>query len=217
MRFKIFPSKEKLYAVFLPLLKQQLTTPGAMMLSGGKPPFSLYSQLASSPFPIHPQRILFMSDERMVARESPESNVGNLKPFLHALNAENRFIPLDTSLSPTQAAEKFNQALQPLKNITFGLLGLGTDGHTAGIFTPQLARQKEGSLALSVHRPDGLEGVTVTPPLIQRVEQIVLLVLGSTKREILQTLHDHPQTIPAGILLASHPSVEIWTDQAVQL
>jgi len=217
MQFKTFSSKQALKEAFLPLLKQHLTAPETIMLSGGKTPFSIYQQLANTPIFVHPQCTLVMSDERMVPLESPFSNAGNFKPILHALNAEDRFIFLDTSLPASKVAEKFNQTLQPLKKINFGLLGLGADGHTAAIFKNSLARQnqKEGVLAFSVQRPDGLEGVTVSPTLVQRIEQIILLVLGTTKREILTTLRDHPKTIPAGLILSTHPSVEIWTDQPI--
>ena len=92
---------------------------------------------------------------------------------------------------------------------------MGPDGHTAGLFTPEQARLKAGPLAIHTDRPDGMQGVSVTPALIQRVERIILLVIGESKRDIIHTLLNDPQTIPAGIALSGHPNVELWTDLAV--
>ena len=186
------------------------------MLSGGKTPFSLYQKLATHPVPVHSQCTIFLSDERMVPLQDPNSNAGKLLPLLQPLNGSKNFIYPNTNLPSSAAAEKFDLALQSLKKISFGLLGMGIDGHTAGIFQKKLAQQKEGPLALSVQRLDGLDGITVTPPLIHRVKHLILLVLGKEKLRILKTLRDDPKTIPAGIILSRHPSVEVWTDQSIE-
>ncbi|MEN8254678.1 MAG: 6-phosphogluconolactonase, partial [Verrucomicrobiota bacterium] len=82
----------------------------------------------------------------------------------------------------------------------------------AGLFTPEQANLKTGALTLHTDRPDGLQGISVTPALFQRVERIILLVTGASKREIIDTLLNDPETIPAGMALSDHPNVELWTD-----
>jgi 6-phosphogluconolactonase/glucosamine-6-phosphate isomerase/deaminase len=89
---------------------------------------------------------------------------------------------------------------------------MGNDGHTAGFFTAQQANLKSGALTLHTDRPDGMRGVSVTPALFRRIERIILLVTGESKREIINTLLIAPKTIPAGIALTDHPNVELWTD-----
>ena len=48
--------------------------------------------------------------------------------------------------------------------VTLGLLGLGPDGHTAGLFSAGDLDRGRDRLAVSVHRPDGMDGITVTLP-----------------------------------------------------
>ena len=182
------------------------------MLSGGSTPYTIYNQLATNPCPTHPDRTLFLSDERMVPAESPNNNANNLKPMLRALNCEDQFIPVDTTLPIQTATARFADELKPLENIDIGFLGMGHDGHTAGFFSPEQANLKIGALTLYTDRPDGMQGISVTPTLFQRVERIILLVTGESKRDIINTLLNAPKTIPAGIALSDHPHVGIWTD-----
>ncbi len=186
------------------------------MLSGGSTPYAIYNRLATVPCPVHPDRRLFLSDERMEPFGSNKNNAHNLMPMLSALGCEDRFIRVDTGLPAAEASAGFDRNLQPLEKIDLGLLGMGADGHTAGLFTPEQANRKSGALALHADRPDGMQGVSATPALFQRVERIVLLVTGESKREIIHTLLSKPESIPAGIALAGHPDVELWTDIPVR-
>ena len=181
------------------------------MLSGGTTPYAIYNRLADAPCPIHPQRNLFLSDERMKPFSSPKNNAHNLLPMLQGLNCHGHFLQVDTSLSPQAAATRFEEALERMQKIDLGLLGLGPDGHTAGFFTPKQARI-QNQLTLYTDRPDGMQGVSVTPAIFKRIERIILLVIGESKREIINTLLDAPQTIPTGIALANYPNAELWTD-----
>ncbi|MDH3982538.1 MAG: 6-phosphogluconolactonase, partial [Kiritimatiellaceae bacterium] len=160
----------------------------------------------------HPERKLFLSDERMEPFDSHLNNAHNLEPMLNALNCADRFIRVDTTLSRSEAAATFATDLQPLEKMDLGFLGMGSDGHTAGLFTSEQANLKTGSLTLHTDRPDGMQGVSVTPAFFQRLEKIILLVTGESKQEIIHTLLTAPQTIPAGIALSGHQNIEIWTD-----
>ncbi len=182
------------------------------MLSGGTTPYAIYNRLAAAPCPVHPNRTLFLSDERMVSADSPSNNAGNLMSMLEALECKDRFIRVDTGLPIDEASARFARDLEVLNTIDLGFLGMGTDGHTAGFFTPEQAHRKNGALTLHADRPDGMQGVSVTPVVFQRAERIILLVTGEAKRGIINTLLNEPETIPAGIALAGHPHVELWTD-----
>ena len=194
------------------LLRKTLPTPGNLMLSGGSTPYTIYNQLAVAPCPVHPDRKLFLSDERMVPSDSPRNNAGNLMPMLQALKCEDRFVRVNTELSIEEATAQFSSDLEPLDCIDLGFLGMGSDGHTAGFFTSEQARIKSGALTLHTHRPDGMQGISVTSTILQRVERMILLVTGESKRDIIHTLQNDPETIPAGIALSDHPNVELWTD-----
>jgi 6-phosphogluconolactonase len=194
------------------LIRQALNNPGALMLSGGSTPYVIYNRIAELPCPVHPERKLFLSDERMVPADSTSNNAHNLMPMLDALSCHDRFIPVDTTLNPAAAAGQFAHDLQQAGPIDLGFLGMGADGHTAGFFTLEDAARTSGAETLHTNRPDGMQGVSVTPALLHRIERIMLLVTGEAKRDIINTLLTAPQTIPAGVALSGHANVELWTD-----
>ena len=212
MKVRIFESSESLESSTGDLLRETLATPGNLMLSGGSTPYVIYNRLAASPCPVHSGRRLFLSDERMEPFDSERNNAHNLMPMLHALACEDRFIRIETARPIHQAAARFEADLQSMARIDLGFLGMGSDGHTAGFFTHEQANLKSGPLTLSTNRPDGMRGISVTPALFNRVERIILLVSGESKREIIHTLLTEPGSIPAGIALMNHPTVELWTD-----
>jgi 6-phosphogluconolactonase/glucosamine-6-phosphate isomerase/deaminase len=214
MKTRTFEKAECLMAETEQLLRDTLAKPGTLMLSGGSTPYGIYSRIAAAPGPVHPGRRLFLSDERMQPFDSVQNNAHNLLPMLQALQCADRFIRVDTALPTEQAAEQFERALQAVPSVDVGFLGMGSDGHTAGFFTPEQARMKTGPLTLCTDRPDGLQGVSVTPAFLQRVERLILLVSGESKRAVIQALLTKPDSIAAGIALADHPCVELWSDLA---
>ncbi|WP_372794897.1 6-phosphogluconolactonase [Pontiella sp.] len=211
MKIRSFENTEALILETLNLLRATLPTPGNLMLSGGSTPYVIYNRLAAAPCPVHAERRLFLSDERMQPFDSDLNNARNLEPMLESLHCADRFIRVNTALPRAEAAEQFAADLQPLEKVDLGFLGMGGDGHTAGFFTPEQARIQD-RLTLHTDRPDGLEGVSVTPAFFQRLEKIILLVTGESKRDIINTLRRNPQSIAAGIALSGHPNCELWTD-----
>lgn len=205
-----FDSTDALVTATETLLRQTLATAGTLMLSGGSTPYVVYNRLAANPCIVHPNRKLFLSDERMVPPNSPNNNAGNLMPMIHALGCEDRFVRIDTTLPPDQAASRFERDIESLDPIDLGFLGMGTDGHTAGFFTLDQARIQH-ALTLRTDRPDGMRGVSVSPAIFKRIQRIILLVTGDSKRSIIGTFLSAPETIPAGTALANHPGVELWT------
>ncbi len=215
IKIRTFRNTETLIAETAELLRATLATPGKLMLSGGSTPYVVYNRLAAAPCPVHPECRLFLSDERMEPFGSDKNNAHNLMPMLKALGCEDQFIRVDTGLPIADAARKFETNLQPMKTIDLGFLGMGGDGHTAGFFTPEQANLKDGPLSLYTDRPDGMRGVSVTAGFFQRVERIILLVTGESKRAIINTLLTAPETIAAGIALSDHPNIELWTEMHI--
>lgn len=209
---RIFENTETLISAIESLLRDTMAAPGNLMLSGGSTPYAVYNRFAESPCPVHPARKIFLSDERMQPLDSDRNNAYNLMSMLKALDCEDRFIRVDTRLPVEKAAQEFESSLQSMENVDLGLLGMGTDGHTAGFFALEQASLKTGPLTLYTDRPDGMQGVTVSPAFIHRVERIIVLVSGESKRNIIHTLLTRPETIAAGIALIGHPNTEIWTD-----
>ena len=212
LKVRVFQDAVALTAESEALLRATLSTPGHLMLSGGSTPYVIYNRIAADPGPVHAARHLFLSDERMQPFDSELNNANNLAPMLDALACRDRFIRVDTALPRAQAAEQFAAELATIEAVDLGLLGMGADGHTAGFFTPAQAAMKTGALTLHTDRPDGMEGVSITPAFLKRVERIILLVTGESKRGVIHTLLNEPEHIAAGIALSDHPNVELWTD-----
>ena len=212
MQFRSFPSSEEVSRHLGDLLRMQLQQAGTLMLSGGSTPYQIYNQLAQERFDIHPDCRLFLSDERCVPADSAKNNAFNLKPMLNALNGNSQFIEVDTSQSPREACIQFSNQLDTLASPNLGLLGIGIDGHTAGIFNQTDATTRSVQKTLYTNRPDGMDGVSVSASYIQSCHRIILLAMGESKRDVLVKLKKDPMCLIAGNVLLHHPQVEIWTD-----
>lgn len=193
--------------------------PRAVMLAGGSTPLAAYAQLAEHPPVAADSLHLLWSDDRHVPAESPRSNYGNLRPLLQALALPpGRVLRVHGELPLADAARRYDQDLATFLGrggkIPLGLLGLGADGHTASLFTAEDVRSCAGTWAIPVHRPDGLDGISVTAALLKKVERLVFVVTGPEKRPMAGALLRQPPSIAAGLAVAGHRGVEIWTDPA---
>jgi 6-phosphogluconolactonase/glucosamine-6-phosphate isomerase/deaminase len=103
--------------------------------------------------------------------------------------------------------------LSRIESVPLGLLGLGADGHTASLFNLQDAGRRDGRLAVPVVKTEKPDRISVTPTFLRKIDKIIILATGAEKKKRIQTLLAKPGTIPAGVALADHPDVEIWTDQ----
>ncbi len=137
-------------------------------------------------------------------------------------------VRVQTELPIEEAAEAFHNELSQIERIPLGFLGLGTDGHTASLFNLEDAALRDERLAIPVVLQNKAaetaavrtaavsaaltNRISVTPTLLNRIERIVILATGEEKNEMIQTLLNDPDSIPAGVALADHPNVELWTD-----
>ena len=207
IKLNVFPDRSALDRAAADLLARHLPHSVGIMLSGGVTPLSIYRQIRT--FGIG--ATLFLSDERCVPSDDPQSNYGTIRPCF----TDVRFIRVETERTPQEAAGRFNAALRALKDIPLGLLGLGTDGHTASIFTLGDAALRDARLAIAVRRPEKPDRISVTPTLLNRIGRLMILATGPEKHEIIRALLNKPETLPAGLALKDHPHVELWTEQDV--
>jgi 6-phosphogluconolactonase len=193
-------------------LQQVLTGAGgsrpSVMLSGGSTPIPAYLQLAT--------RRLF-SDDRYVPSDSDQSNYHQSRALFTSLGlAPEQVLRIRTELPLTQAtaesARQLEQLLTGGRRITLGLLGIGADGHTCSLFSAADLQRARGQLAISVHRPDGRDAVTVTPTVLEQVEQLIFMVAGADKRVAVDgLLHRRPE-LTAWAAVRGCRSVQIWAD-----
>ena len=212
-----FRSEETLTREMAGLVEQhfQGTGPVAVMLSGGRTPVAVYQELGRRGCKASADVRVLYSDERYVPVDSPESNYGATVPLLKSLSLpEERVFRVDTELEWQASATRYHQDLRRFMNgngrITLGLLGLGTDGHTASLFSRGDVARGDNLYAVAVPHKPKPDRISVTPELLRRVELLVILVAGPEKNAIVTRLIQTPDEVVAGLALRDAPRVEIW-------
>lgn len=221
IKIRAFSSPTALTESIFELLTAQFRAassgPTAVMLSGGSTPLAAYTLIARQPVETSNTLLLLFSDDRHVPPDSPKSNYGATLPMITALALPpKRVLRVFGELPLAEATAKFDREIGTFLNgggvISLGLLGLGTDGHTASLFCEADIESARGYHAVAVKRPDGLNGVSVTPGVIARVERVIFLVAGREKRDMLKKLLSDTLSIPAGRAVADNKNVEVWCD-----
>lgn len=171
----------------------------AIALSGGGTPRRTYELLAAVPLretmpweSVH----AFWGDERCVPPEDARSNEHMARKALldHVPIDERNVHPIRCDGDADRAAAAYEEELQrefgtartPLDLV---LLGMGEDGHTAGLFpgSPALDEvlrwtavvQKEG---------ERYKRITATLPLLNLAQRAIFIVSGASKAEMLRTI-----------------------------
>jgi 6-phosphogluconolactonase len=216
-----------------------------LVLSGGSTPERTYTLLAQSP---RREAIdwsltwLFFGDERFVPRDDPRSNYHMAEQSLlnpaaidptHVLA-----VPTGPGIPPECAAQ-YESSLkkfffwdlptgQPGNSREHGmfdliLLGLGDDGHTASLFPGKPSLDEKRSWITSSPPgtlPPPVDRITFTFPLINSAHDVMFLVSGGAKAEVLQQILENPMDVhkhpasgvrPAGKLtwLVDEPSAKL--------
>lgn len=188
----------------------------AVMLSGGETPMPAYRLLAQRRIVPAPGLCIYFSDDRYVPSDSDASNFHQSRPLLDALAPE-RVLRVKTELPLAQAAADYDRELASLAaagaRFGLGLLGLGTDGHTASLFGRQDIERARGQRAIAVHRPDGRDAVSVTPAVLARASEIIFVVAGAQKRAALAALLDRDAELTAWQAVSGCAAVAVWADR----
>lgn len=187
---------------------------GSLVLTGGTTIEKIYPRLAGKRDDWSNVTFAF-SDERCVPPDAPESNYGMAKRlFLDAANP-GPVLRMKGELSPEQGAADYNHAIRDLVQKGFDLLlmGMGADAHV-GALSPGSPALGAETLCAPVDRPDGLKGLTLTPPAMLSARKILLIVSGEAKAATVARAvkSDEPITDCPVRLLADHPDVTFLLD-----
>jgi 6-phosphogluconolactonase len=197
MKLNIFNSADETLAAlaehFVQIADEAIAKRGkfSVALSGGSSPKKLYQLLASSyKDKLEWEKVyFFFGDERYVPQNDPDSN------FLMAKNAlffplnigVSQIFPVDTSLSPAEAAKKYGEEIDEFfddDELSFDLvlLGLGDNSHTASLFpyTPVLHDRIPGVKEVFLEDQQ-IYRITLNAPLINEAKHIAFLVYGEGK------------------------------------
>ena len=212
-----YPSRAALDGVLERRLEAALAAPAprAVMLAGGTTPLPAYRALGRRAAPLAEGLKILFSDDRYVPSEDTASNYHQSRALLDGLRLPPAAIlRVRTELPLQQAAADYEQQLASLLEsgtpIVFGLLGLGADGHTASLFSGADLEQARSRLAIAVQRPDGMAGVSVTPRLLEQVQEIVFVVAGPGKERALGALMAGDARLTAWRAVQGCPRVALW-------
>jgi 6-phosphogluconolactonase len=175
-------------------------------VSGGRSPWAMLRAFADERVPWEKIHVVQV-DERVAPEGHADRNLTHLRTSLldHAPLRPDHIHAMPVDASDLEAAAKqYSRILQEIAGSPAVLdlvhLGLGPDGHTASLVP--------GDPVLDVTDADvGLTGVyqgrrrmTLTFPVLNRSRQVLWLVTGSEKAEMLVRLRDGDRSIPAGRL-----------------
>ncbi|GAB4390002.1 MAG: 6-phosphogluconolactonase [Thermodesulfovibrionales bacterium] len=183
-------------------------------LSGGSTPRRLYVLLGTEYRGQVPwDRVdFFWVDERCVPPDDKESNYG----MARGLMLSNLAVPgshihmIECGDDPALAALRYEAEVRKclgqgeVPSFDLVVLGLGQDGHTASLFPGAESLHEKERLALPVYGgdPEGWR-VTLTLPVLNNARNVLFLVSGGGKAEIVRSILEDPAarfSYPAGLV-----------------
>lgn len=176
-----------------------------LALSGGNTPRPAYERLSREPNVPWNKVSVFWIDERAVPPTSPRSNYKLAKESLldaAPVPPENVYRMIGEAVDLDQAAREYEVLLRKLlvgttvfprefPSFDVAVMGIGDDGHTASLFPGEASVDVRDRLVLSV--PEAAEKgrearLSVTAPVIENVETVLVLAVGAKKKEPLQRI-----------------------------
>ena len=202
--------------------EQSGSGPPVIMLSGGHTPIPAYREVARRRPPHGDKLTIIYSDDRYVPADSDASNYHASRPLIDALGLpESQVLRIRTELPLEEAASDYESLLRTLLasgvGVGLALLGIGPDGHTASLFRPENLQQARGHLAIAVQRPDGMQGISVTPDFLATVAQPIFVVAGSGKHDAIAAFIAQDPNLIAARAVAGCARVELWIERAAEL
>lgn len=196
------------------VIGRALPARGAVVVTGGGTAEAVYPQLANTSSDWAGLEVFF-SDERCVPPDDEASNYGMARRTLldHIdVSAVHRMRGEDP---PLRAADSYHLQISG-REIDLMLLGMGADNHICAMFPRSEAIKVTTSLCTPVDRPDGLKGLTLTPPAVTRAKKVLLLVTGEDKADAVRRAvegDEDPFDCPVR-MLANHADATFLLDEA---
>ena len=198
-----------------------------MALSGGHSPEGLYKKLSELPFRDDmpwDKTFIFWGDERYVPTDDPQNNAGQARQLL--LNnvdiSSAHVFPIPYLDTPELSAKQYEKTISAF----FGnaapcfdliLLGLGENGHTASLFPGSTALKDKRLIAEVFVEELNLYRITMTSHLINQACNIIFLVMGEEKADIVEKVIEGnyaPEKFPAQLIHPEKGNIYWLTDTA---
>jgi 6-phosphogluconolactonase len=189
---------------------------GVVVLTGGGAAQRVYSEAVHFGPDLGDVNIFF-SDERCVPPSHAASNFRMVDETLLSQVPAGAVHRMRGEEDPEAAAAAYDEvAAEALASgIDVAVLGLGSDGHIAGLFPHGAALEPGDRLCLAVRRPDGLDGLTLTPPVLTAARHVLVIAFGSAKADAVRRVvaGDEPAEECPGRVLADHPRADVLIDE----
>lgn len=187
---------------------------GSLILTGGSTVAPVYPRLAAKRD--WSDVVIGFSDDRCVPPDHPESNYGMAKRLFLDAAQPARVLRMKGELDPPAGALDYAEQIRLMVAHGFDLmlLGMGADCHIGALY-PGSPALDAVDVAAAVDRPDGMKGITLTPPAMISARRILLIVSGEGKAEAVARVvngDESPETCPAR-LLVSHPDATFLLDE----
>jgi len=246
IRFYVFPNAASLADAAARYFVTRIPEAGAnavsrVAISGGTTPKAMFRDLGSERYEKYAERWknlqLYWVDERCVPPDDAESNYRMTEETLLAwvpLPPENVH-RMEGELEPAVAAERYEAVLCE----TFGLkgyepprgtraydlpsfdlifLGMGPDGHTASLFPHTEAIDAMGPLVVANEVPQkDTWRITLTWPVINHAKEVVFLIEGADKADILHEVvfgPRDPDRLPSQLIRPESGTLVFLLDEA---
>ncbi|MGH2729725.1 MAG: 6-phosphogluconolactonase [Actinomycetota bacterium] len=189
---------------------------GEVVITGGGTAADIYPILARVA-PDWSRLDVYFSDERCVPPNDDRSNFAMARRLLLDEVGPRSLHRMRGEDPPEDAAALYGLDVeQVVAGDGFGLalLGMGADAHVGALFPGSPALEVTVFCA-AVDRPDGLRGLTLTPPALLSSREVLLLVTGGAKAEAVRRVvrgDEAPASCPAG-LLSDHPNATFLLDE----
>lgn len=210
MKIEIFPQADQVAARAADYLEQEIREKlshqksFSLAISGGRTPWEMLNLLSKADLPW--QRInLFQVDERVAPDGHPDRNLTQLFQAIAGtpMVTQLRIFPMPVTAEDLEvAAKEYTEVLNEVtdgKGLDIIHLGLGSDGHTASLVPGDgvLAIQ-DRLVACTQNSYQGRIRMTLTYPLLNSAKQILWIVTGSEKKEMVKRMLQQDPSIPAG-------------------
>jgi 6-phosphogluconolactonase/glucosamine-6-phosphate isomerase/deaminase len=188
------------------------------LTSGGSNVLPTVQVMDNIPLALSKNLTILPADERY--DKDPDHAESNLAQHLKAgFNAEQAtLLPvLQTGLSLEQTVDRYRQLAEQALNssdIVIAQLGIGPDGHIAGIMIDSPAAHENTALVVGYPDPP-LTRMTLTFPGLRRIDTAYVFAFGKPKQRTLKTLETEalaPSEQPAQIL-KQLPEAYVYSDQ----
>jgi len=211
------------------IAKDAIATRGkfSLVLSGGRTPDELYKLLSM------PQQItrlpwdrtdVFWGDERYVPEDDKRNNafVAHNLLLSRVPIAESQIHRIPVRTDPTTDATNYEKTVRDYFNDApshFDLifLGLGENGHTASLFPHTQVLHEKERLVKEVYVDEvGMHRITMCRGLINRARNIIFLLQGGGKAEVLNQVLTgpyQPEVLPAQLIRPVNGNLFWFTDE----